>query len=395
MTSNVNFLESHVISGTTLHNRLSPDRAQRIPVANSPETVAGANNPLPSLDEAIRQLSEHEATLRYDRLPASHLRVEADRLIAGGREYQLGSGGMERLCGHLRAPADYIGRLPAELRARLLQHHLQESSFADRNLSNGNCLVISRDGAFVNLGRSDLYTLNSTAVLQAVREGVRDDAPTLAVQNLRTHDESFAIDLVSPAISQEVRRGDIIRGGVHVEHSPVSAQATLVLPYVVRLLCINGLVQRQCLGQKRSSRSTPRTRRLAADREDAHELQVAQIRRLVGDAWLGLRTKLETIRCLQDERVDVEKTLEQFLRQARMFSRALMQRLLRAWQDEVASDRTAFGLLNALTWVATHSDDLSYHQRGRLARLAGIFANRHVHLCPQCFSVLNGPAPCV
>jgi hypothetical protein len=48
-----------------------------------------------------------------------------------------------------------------------------------------------------------------------------------------------------------------------------------------------------------------------------------------------------------------------------------------------------FRALNALTRVATHSLDLAEWQRNRLARLAGIYANQDVHLCPHCFSILT------
>jgi hypothetical protein len=380
------------MTSTNPDNRESPESLEPFQGRNGGASIGGANNRLLSVDDAIRQLSAHDGGLRYDRFPADQIRVDGDRLVAGDREYRLGTEGMKRLCRHVRAPVDYLARLPAELRAPLLQHHLQESPCADQNLTNGHCLIISRADAFVNFGRSDLYTLNSPAVLQAVREGIGDQARTLEVQNLHIHDETFAIDLVSPVMTEEVRPGDIIRGGVHVEHSPVSGQATVVMGYVVRLLCSNGLVQRQCLGENHSSRSTPRTRRLAADRQDAHELQIAQIRRLVAEAWRELRTKLGGIRHLQDEQVHVETTITQFLRQARMFSHSLLARLLRAWEED-GSDPTAFGLLNALARIATHAGDLSYQQRSRLARLAGIFANRHVHLCPNCFSILKGPAP--
>jgi hypothetical protein len=64
-----------------------------------------------------------------------------------------------------------------------------------------------------------------------------------------------------------------------------------------------------------------------------------------------------------------------------------MDHLLLAWEAE-GSEPSAFGALNALTRVATHSAELPEWQRQRLSRLAGIFANQDVHLCPHCFSVL-------
>lgn len=54
-----------------------------------------------------------------------------------------------------------------------------------------------------------------------------------------------------------------------------------------------------------------------------------------------------------------------------------------------ALDETAYAALNALTWVASHTDRLTLAERRGLARLAGVLAFRHEHLCPRCFSILR------
>ena len=100
----------------------------------------------------------------------------------------------------------------------------------------------------------------------------------------------------------------------------------------------------------------------------------------------GLAEQLEGIRRLAQERAD-EHQLEQFLRRARMHSRRVMDQLRQSWAVE-GNERTGFGLFNALTRVATHGTEVSGRQRAVLARLAGIYANRYVHLCPKCFSIL-------
>jgi hypothetical protein len=326
-----------------------------------------------------------QAGLRRDRFPASQIRVEPDRVIAGGREFRLGGEGLRRLCRCFQAPADYLERLNPALRASLLQEHFAEGRYADPKLTDATSCVVSRGDTFLDLTRDDLLILDNAAVLRAVREGVGGDAGALVVQCLLLDDESFALDVVSPAVAEEVRPGDVIRAGVHVRHSQLDGQATQVMASVHRLLCENGLVQRQCLGAHRGS--TPRARRLPADRPEAREMQMSQIRRLVADTWGGLQEKLGAIRRLKDKRVEVQTALERFLRQAHLFSHALMGRLLAAWEEE-GGEATAFGALNALTRVATHARELPRWQRQRLARLAGVYANQDVHLCPHCFSVL-------
>jgi hypothetical protein len=309
-------------------------------------------------------------------------------MIAGDREFHLGEEGFRRLCKRLQAPAEYLATFKPDLRARVLQDHLAEGRFAASRVTDKTSCVVSRDGDFLDLGRSDLFTLDGSAVVQALREGVGDDAAVLEVQNLHMDDETISLDVVSPRIAEEVRPGDILRAGVHVAHSHLDGYATEVMAYVHRLMCLNGLVQRQCLGKKRGS--TPRTRRLPAFRTHVREMQMAQVRKLVADAWSGLREKLAAIRRLRDKAVEVQPVLERFLRQAHLFSRGLVGRLLQAWEEE-GGEPSAFGALNALTRVATHSAELPLWQRRRLSRLAGVYANQDVHLCPHCFSVLATP----
>jgi len=345
----------------------------------------GRTNRPQTLNDALAQVTEREAGLRRTPFPLSQVRVVPGRLIVGEREFLLGDEGMHRLCRRFQAPAEYLARLKPQLRAHILQEHFAEGRDSGRKLGDRNSCIVSRDDSFIDLARSDLFNLDSTDVLRAVGEGVGAHASTLEVQNLHLDDESFALEVVSPRLAEEVRAGDVIRAGVHVSHSQLDGKATQVMAYLLRQICTNGVVQRECLGEKR--RSTPRARRLSAERPEAREMQIAQIRKLVADTWSGLGNKLEAIRRLQDKPVQVRTALERFLTQAHLFTHGLMERLLQAWVEE-GSEPSAFGVLNALSRVATHSQEMPAWQRQRLARLAGIYANQDLHLCPHCFSVL-------
>jgi hypothetical protein len=353
--------------------------------AESRATSTVRTNKARTLDDVVSEIANQEARLQRERFPVSRLRIDGDRVIAGGKEFRLGMEGFRRLCKSFKAPAEYLASLKPDLRARVLQAHFEEGRFGDAKLNDKTSCIVSRDGALLDVGRIDLFTLDNGAVLQAAREGIGNPASTLEVQNFHLEDESFVIDLVSPQLAEEVRPGDLLHGGVHVKHSLFDGQATQVMAYVVRLICANGLVQRQCLGEKR--RSTPRTRRLAAGRPAAKEMQMAQIRKLVADTWTGLQQKLGAIRRLRDKPVKIRTILERFLRQAHLFSHGLMESLLLAWEEE-GSEFSAFGALNALTRVSTHAEEMPPWQRARLARLAGVFANQDVHLCQHCFSIL-------
>jgi hypothetical protein len=265
-----------------------------------------------------------------------------------------------------------------------LEYHLGRGIFPDNKLTAANSHIISRGGQFLDLGRSDLAIVSGSDVLDAIRDGVGADASVIEVTSLEVCEEAVALELVSPRLSEEVRVGDVIRAGLRIDHSFLGAHATTIKTFVLRLLCANGLTHRDCQGQMRG----PRTRRIDASHPRATEMQLDQIRKLTSQTWERLQEKLDAIRRLSSERVDAATLLTQFVGRSRLHSRRLTELLLDGWAVE-GSDPTAFGVLNALTRVATHSAVLSIRQRRMLAQLAGVFANRHTHVCPRCFSILR------
>ena len=118
---------------------------------------------------------------------------------------------------------------------------------------------------------------------------------------------------------------------------------------------------------------------------------MAQIRQLTSHTWSRLREQIEAIRRLQDDRFKPEQApviLDQFVRRSRLYSNRLMQLVQAAWNAD-GNELTAFGMLNALTWVASHAVELTPRQRRMLLQLAGVFANHRIHICPRCFSVIH------
>lgn len=349
-------------------------------------SIRATNRPATSFSDATRRIIEHGAGLGSEHVPISQIRVAGNRLFAKDRELSLDQEGFKRLCRHFSAPPDYMERLPPRLRDPLLAHHLASLGSGDGRLNDRSSRVIYRNGTFIDVVRNDLHTLGSGEVLNAVRDGFGSDSESFEVQGLKIEQEAFRLDIVSPKVATEVRRGDVIQAGVRVEHSYVGERATTVMAFVTRLQCTNGMVHRECV----ASRQMTRTRKLNASREDAGMLQIEQIRRMTHEVRKKLGATLESIQKLADQKAEVRE-LEQFLRQARMHSSDTVSRLRDAWVTE-GSEQTAFGLFNAMTRLATHDTELSGRQRTMLARLAGIYANRSTHICPHCFSVRNLPS---
>lgn len=313
------------------------------------------------------------------------MRLEDDKLVVGDRTLQIDDEGNERLFRPFNAPPDYLARLSPELRSQVFNFHVADGSSSVR-LADNNTVVLSRNGIFRGFDRGDLCRLPAIEVLHAVRDGLQDNNAELEVQALNLLVSALQIDIVGAQLADEIRVGDVIRYGLRVRHSLVGEYATTIESFALRLVCSNGLVQRQCVGARGTARSRPRTRRLPGRYGGAPQQQREQIGHLASEAWQCLRGMSDGMRKLQQRRFDLAN-LQRFLRQARMHSSRLVKLVEAAWNTEGA-EATAFGVLNALTRVASHEPGLSSQQRRRLDLLAGIFAGQEAHLCPHCFSMI-------
>lgn len=331
-----------------------------------------------TIEDAVREVANHEAGLQIHQVQSHDLRADGFALWSDSLRWDLQQQGLQHFCGRARAPADYLAKLTPGLAGRLLQHHIDQG-----DIGVGTLTLVSRGGVFLAVKRSDLAELTGTEVLQSVLEGIGHQTAPLSAAGPSFTPDSFAVDILSDETSREVSPGDVIRGGLRIEHSFIGEWATVIQTYFLRLVCANGMVHRECAGSK-----AVRTRRLRSDWADAKQQQMTQVRRLAQREWEKLGTKLAALQALQDTRIEVEAFLERWVRQARLSPRNLLPVLRQAWREEGAP-QTAFGAINALTRVATHSTRVCPRQRRILSRLAGLLAFRQLHWCPRCMSLLR------
>jgi hypothetical protein len=362
------------------------------------EPIRGANRLC--LDEVFNRLAEVDTQIDETDVEIRELHAKADALIVRGRTLSVSKEGLARLSRSLRMPVDYAARMRPTLRAAVQNSHLRHGELADAKMSD-KVRILSRGSMFLGIDRADLARLSGQAVFEAVMEGLGDDRAALQPKHVAIRDESVGFDLVSERVDREVRKGDILLGGLHVEHSLIGDFATKVEPFLYRLVCGNGAVVRECAPSRRGRR----TRRLTSADDASRNGQIEQIRRLSRDGYSHLRKQLDAVQELTTkplkDRQHATKLFTEFLRQARMHSAGLMNRLHHAWEHPLGGNRelTYYGVLNALTWLATHGtesgsdeniDSITDRQASALLRLAGVFGNQSVHICPSCFRVIGG-----
>jgi hypothetical protein len=332
--------------------------------------------------DALTAIRWEDARLEEHRVAVNRLTIEPSALLAGERRFRLTTRGLERLCdrfGHRpKVPAGYLASLPDGLQTDLLRLHLKEGLEGGESIS-----LFARESELVGIGRADLARLPGVEVMEAVAEGLGGKEDELEIIRYANGGEALWLDLVTYRAESEVKRGDIVRGGVHVEHSLTGDFATRVEGYLHRLACTNGAIHRECMGARR----TPRTRRLPATNPRARQQQREQVRTLVADALAKVSGRLRGLERLTTERVDFEHLGENWLRRSRLSPQRLMPLLRRAYAEEGA-EGTAYDALNAFTRVATHDHELSPSIREILARLGGMLALGHSRLCPRCWSLV-------
>lgn len=182
-----------------------------------------------------------------------------------------------------------------------------------------------------------------------------------------------------PALQAEVKKGDVVQAGIMVRNSEVGAGALEVAPYLLRLVCLNGMKVHE-FGQRRAHVG----RHLDFGEEDAAaELYSDETKRKDDEALLAKVT--DTVRAVADESrfMLLTKRLREAAEDQRITGNpeaaveVLAQRhnLTEATKGSVlrnlvdGGDLSCWGLSNAVTAAANAADD--YEAASALEDLGG------------------------
>jgi len=343
----------------------------------------------PAFPQILHQMREWDAEFsELDPAFTGRFEIMEDRIIFDNNSVPLTQQSRNRLFEKARAPFVYLSERAIDVQILALRDHFRQQDFGAAPK------FVLRNGELFTLVRSQLIELNLHEVVAAVGEALGADADNLNVSRIDYKDGRLDLDFVSPARTIELRRDDIVQAGLHIEHVCYGDCATQIHSYVYRLVCENGMTRREC-----SPDGIVRIRKLSVSHPRGKELLLDQIRRLTTRTWQTLEPQLLELRNTSDRRADVPHLLRQWVQRARISPRTtngempqtVMDRLLRAWRAEGA-ESSYYAAVNALTWVASHDQELSPRQRRVLSLLGGLLAFSGVHICPRCFSVLSGPS---
>src|ERR1039458_2805050 len=212
----------------------------------------------------------------------------------------------ERLLGKAGAPVTYLKERGIDVQIIALRDHFRQGDF-------GRALrPVLRNGQLFTIRRDNLIELAHADVLNAVAESLGESADGLTLSQIAYADGRLEMDLVSPAKAIEVRRGDVVTAGLHIEHSRYGDHATQIHAFVYRLVCENGMTRRQCVSEE----GIVRIRKLPASHPRGRELLLDQVRRLTARTRQNLEPQLLELRATSERRADVPQLLGQWVQRA-------------------------------------------------------------------------------
>jgi len=215
------------------------------------------------------------------------------------------------------------------------------------------------------------------SLLPVFTELARDAGRGLEVPSVTLSEHHMHIALNSPRMLADIREGDPVSAGVVISNSENGSGSLRAAQMLYRLVCLNGMiagtvVKRHHVGAKASHTNAPvsilRPDTLRATREAI----LLQMRDAVRDVFApeGFEALVSRMRAAAEDAVWVEP--------ARAVARVAQDYVLTEAERDVAlaeflraSDPTRYGLINAVTFAAHATPQITGDRQAELSALAG------------------------
>ncbi len=278
-------------------------------------------------------------------------------------EYPLTDWAHSQLADKLGIPRKYYQRMMDSGRFRLLAENVNAWLGED-----GRRLIRVLDGR-IRAFLSDRYRMmdNYDLVFLALEEFKRKG--TVEIYRIDLTETILYLKGIDRTLTDSVRNGDIVYGGLIIRNSEVGASALRVEPFILRKVCSNGLILQQSLKKIHLGRQRMEVgeiewsdeTRMLEDRAlwaKVRDIIKATFDRRIFQSWVG---KLK-----ESTRIEIEKPMEAVNNIVGHLglSEEQKQRLLMHF-----SEPTKYGLINAVTNLASQTRNVE--EQIRLEEFAG------------------------
>ena len=329
----------------------------------------------------VTQRIEEEYSNRHSYIiPTEKISLtESGYLGTTKNEFCLTLGALDQLATSADIPKPFFRRQQPDLQAIIFNRCFRHA-VVDGKVPRDIRVNLNSDMQVIGFDDPDLLRISPVKLIEVVGSSLPQElsAEEIDVARFDSTPPRLSLSCFSPEIIGEPRAGDIINGGIDVVHHMSGDAGTQISCYLRRLVCQNGAVAHVCSENKRL-----RARRLHNGRFDEADM-LAQICRLITEAWAQLGKKLDAIRSLLDK----DRVSFDFLKQQRTrfsLNNSMFRAIEQATRkDEFGTTNTQYDIFNALSRVATHDRTLSFRQQRTLSRMAGEFSQHTVDRCDKC-----------
>lgn len=182
---------------------------------------------------------ERQKSIKHDFIVPStaiEMKIENEPLLTfGGNNYLVGKVAHEQLASKLDIPRKYYDRMlqnDQELLASNVNHWMAKTPERRmvRTLGNKARAILS-----------DKYRpIDYDIILEAVLPTLMGHGELKVVSSEITERKMY-LQVVSPRLEGEVKKGDIVQMGLSISSSDVGLGAINIDPYILRLVCMNGM----------------------------------------------------------------------------------------------------------------------------------------------------------
>ncbi len=296
--------------------------------------------------------------------------------------FGLNSWSTTQLAGYTDIPKQYFDRIAAEnpkLTVDSINHGLERvAREAKRAGKPESRMVRTLDGNVRGLLSSRYRILDAHDMLEAVLPTMLDKG--MDVISSEVTERRLFIKALTPKLTAEVKKGDVVQHGLVISTSDVGAGSVRVEPLLFRLVCLNGMISSTAIRKFHVGKNQAEDdiRELLSDK--TRELSDAAFWAQVRDVVLGsmrpenFERQVDILRVAANEEIknfDLPRVVELTMQATKITGDAKKNSILSALASgNEGAGLTKWGLINAFTRAA-QDDSNTYEESIEMERAAG------------------------
>ena len=196
-----------------------------------------------SLVELAQEVERQKEIKKDYIVPSAMISMnDGTMLRIGDKEYQTGIVAHEQLATKLDIPKRYYDKMMAHEPALLANN---VNAWLSRSEDKRMVRVL---GTQVRAILSDKYRpIDYDVILEAVLPTLINHGKDLRIVSSEITERKMYLQVVSPKLEGEVKKGDVVQMGLAIQTSDVGLGALNVEPYLFRLMCLNGATLRTAI----------------------------------------------------------------------------------------------------------------------------------------------------